>query len=250
MKSILIAFQFLTRIPIQVKDIKTADYPSSMMWFPIIGLFIGLILAAMYFAANLVGLSPEITAAILILILVIITGGLHLDGLSDAADGLYGGKNKDEILKIMDDSHIGAIGAIAIGLILLLKYSVLVSLLKPPVSIVPILPLILAPVISRWGMVIAGAIMPPAKKEGLGSSFLSQMRPKHWIIATLITYICAIGLMHLHGFILCMAGLGLVIITIIYIKQKIDGVNGDILGAINEIVELGVLFASYIIYKI
>ena len=251
MKSILIAFQFLTRLPIQIKEFTPTDLGKSMAWFPLVGLFIGLMLVLMLFVTRLLGLTPEITAGLLVLTLIILTGALHLDGISDTADGFYAGKTKEDILRIMDDSHTGAMGVIAIVTILLLKYAVIISVVNPlKVGIIPILPLMIVPMLSRWGMVAASAILPPARTEGLGQSFLSSIHSKQWIIATLITFGVAIGFLHLNGFIICMAGLGLVVISSFYIKQKIGGLTGDTLGVINEIVEVGGFFSVYLLYRI
>lgn len=250
MKSILIAFQFLTRFPIQLKEFTPADLSRSMSWFPLVGLFIGLILILILFITSLFSLTPEITAGLLVLVLIILSGGLHLDGLSDTTDGFYAGKTTEDRLSIMDDSHTGAMGVIAIVTILLLKYTILVSLLKPPTFGLPIIPLLIIPMLSRWGMVAASAILPPARTEGLGQSFLANIHPKQWVIATLITFAVAIGFMHFNGFIICMVGLVLVIVSVLYIKQRIGGLTGDTLGAINEIIEVGGLFSIYLIYRI
>jgi adenosylcobinamide-GDP ribazoletransferase len=268
MKSLLLAFQFLTRLPIRINEIKPDDLARSMAWFPLVGLFIGLMLVLILFISSLFNLTPEITAGLLILVLIIFTGGLHLDGLSDTADGFYAGKNREEILRIMNDSHTGAIGVIAIVIVLLLKYAILVSLLRSvtlseakglATNVTEILRcaqndkcivLLVVPAVSRWGMVVAAALLPPAKSEGLGKSFLFYLKPVQWIIATFITSAVAIGFMHLCGFIICLVCLALVIISVLYIKQRIGGLTGDTLGAINEVLEVGGFFTAYIIYRL
>lgn len=98
-------------------------------------------------------------------------------------------------------------------------------------------------------MVLAAGISPSARAEGTGQPFIEHLRPKHWLIATIITYIVAIGLLGIYGFVLCMIGLVIVLLSVIYIRQRIAGLTGDTLGAINEIVEIGVLLGAYLIYR-
>jgi adenosylcobinamide-GDP ribazoletransferase len=250
MKSILIAFQFLTRLPIRIKTIEPEDHARSMMWFPFVGIFIGLVLALIAYESSLYNLPGSITAALIILALVVITGGLHLDGLSDTCDGFYAGKDREETLRIMRDPHTGAMGVIGIVTMLLLKYAVLAEL----VSSVPFRPLYISlaitPMLSRWGMVMASSISPAAREDGKAQPFIQHLRIKHWLIATMLTYIIAIGLLGNHGFALCMIGLGPVVIGVIYFRQRIGGVTGDTLGALNEIIELIVLFSAYMMYRI
>lgn len=250
MKSLLVALQFLTRLPISIETVTPAELSRSITWFPVIGLFIGGILILIAFAATVFQLPIPLTAALIILTLVIITGGLHLDGLADMCDGFYAGKNREQILSIMRDSHIGTMGVIGIMIVLLLKYNILLTLLENVSS-----PkekyycLAITPMVSRWGMVIAAAISPYARNQGTTKAFMEQLKLKHGLIATLITLGVAFGLLNKYGLGLCFIGFIVVIIGVIYIKQKIGGVTGDTLGALNEILETITLFASYIIFK-
>jgi len=250
MKSILIALQFLTRLPIRLNNIQPNDLARSMAWFPLVGSFIGGILVLINYEAMIFHFTPEITAGLLALALIIITGGLHLDGLADMSDGFYAGKTKGDIIRIMDDSHTGAMGVIGIVIVLLLKYGILVSLLNLTNIEKSSLALLTVPVVSRWGMVMASALLPPAKTEGLGQSFLSEIKSRHWIIATIFTGIMISALIHQNGFILCMVTILLVVVWVLYIRQRLGGLTGDTLGAINEILEVGGLFTAYLLYKI
>src|SRR3990167_5989446 len=117
MKYFLIALQFLTRIPVKIKDkTEDRDYGYSMAWFPTVGLILGLILA-LVFKLAIVLFNPAIAVVLAITAYMFLTGALHIDGLSDACDGLYGGKgDKIKTLEIMKDSRIGTIGALALVL--------------------------------------------------------------------------------------------------------------------------------------
>lgn len=250
MKSLLLAFQFLTRLPIRIKTVEESDHARSMMWFPLVGIFIGMVLVLIVYESSLFNLPSSITTAFLILASVIITGGLHLDGLSDTCDGFYAGSNREETLLIMRDHHTGAMGVIGIVTVLLLKYAVLLELLRSLPLRELYISLALMPMISRWGMVIASSISPAAQEDGKALPFIKHLRIKHWLIATMLTYIISIGLLRNHGFVLCLIGLGVVIISVIYFRQRIKGITGDTLGALNEITELIVLFSAYLMYRI
>ena len=150
MKYFLIALQFLTRIPVKIKDkIEDRDYGYSMAWFPAVGLVLGGILALAFKLAVFL-FNPAIAVLLVITIYMFLTGALHIDGLSDAGDGLYGGKgDKVKTLEIMKDSRIGTIGALALVLDIGLRFALLSSL---PVSRIPA-SLILMAVLGRWGQV-------------------------------------------------------------------------------------------------
>lgn len=265
MKSLLVALQFLTVLPIKIKHVDHTDPAKSMTWFPLVGCVIGLILVLITFSSSFAHLPSSLTAVLILLTSVILTGGLHLEGLADTCDGFYAGKNREDILRIMHDTKIGIMGIIGIVMVLLLKFSILSSLLNEiSIQITPgtilgtlvaiarnkiYICLILMAVISRWGMVLAASLLPYARTEGTGQLFIEHLRPKHWFIATIITYLVAIGLLEFYGFVLCMIALVIIIVSIIYIKQKIGGITGDNLGALNEIIEIGVLLGAYLIYR-
>lgn len=268
MKSLLLALQFLTRLPIRIKAVEPTDLARSMIWFPLVGLVIGGVIGFIALLALMFQVPSEITAALIVSGFIILTGGLHLDGLSDMTDGFYAGKNKEEILNIMKDPHIGVMGTLAIIVVLILKYSILVNFCKEYIRQIN-LPnpgdcmgvyigrtirflsyLVVIPVISRWGMVLASASSPYAIASGTAQPFIESLKPIHWIMATIITYCVAIGLLGVYGFVLSMMALLAVIISVIYIRPRIGGITGDTLGAINEIIETVVLFGAYLIYRV
>ena len=126
MKRLLVALQFLTIIPFKIKGkVDDNDLGRSLIYFPIVGLLIGLILAGIaYFAAPI---PPLVTSALILIAWGVITGGIHLDGFADTCDGFYGNRPKEDILRIMRDSRIGTMGAVGVALILLFKFAVLSS---------------------------------------------------------------------------------------------------------------------------
>ena len=127
MNQLLLALQFITRIPIrQDLNYDQPNIAASMTYYPLVGTLIGAILVVI----NQVGGSyfpPLVTNALLVIGLIVLTGGLHLDGLMDTCDGIFSGREKEKILEIMRDSRVGAFGVIGVVALFLLKFSLLVE---------------------------------------------------------------------------------------------------------------------------
>ncbi|HHY14336.1 MAG TPA: adenosylcobinamide-GDP ribazoletransferase, partial [Thermoanaerobacterales bacterium] len=139
------ALTFLTRFPIYPKFIDEHLLARSTVYFPIVGLLIGLILGYMDIILGYL-FHDAVRAIILIIAYITITGGLHLDGLVDTFDGILGGYTKEEILEIMRDSSMGTFGGIALIVSLMLKFALYISFTNE----IRFVALILAPSISRW----------------------------------------------------------------------------------------------------
>src|SRR5579885_2253457 len=129
MRGFVTAWEFLTVIPLRAatRSLEPDDLAASMAWFPLVGLVIGAGLAATDLLASAI-VSPAIVNVLLIVVGVVLTGGLHVDGLADTIDGLAGGRTPTERLRIMRDVHIGAIGATGIMLALGLRFAALSAL--------------------------------------------------------------------------------------------------------------------------
>lgn len=235
MKGFLTAFQFLTIIRISKGlDITGEKLGESMAYFPLVGLLLGFVLAL--FNVILLRILPgPVVDGILIITLIICTGALHLDGLTDTIDGLAGGDTKEEILQIMRDSNTGAIGVVGLTMLLLLKY---VSLMSIPVEIKNQV-LIAMPVISRCSMVQVSFFADYARSgPGIGLPFAYHVGRKEFLIAVTTTFLLSLILL---------GAKGVAVITIIgvstwglitFYKKKIGGVTGDTFGATNEINEV------------
>ncbi|MGE5398370.1 MAG: adenosylcobinamide-GDP ribazoletransferase [Chitinophagales bacterium] len=246
MKTLLLAFQFLTRIPLPATgQLEPKDLGRCSAWFPLVGGFLGLLLVLVNF---LVGryLDHQVTAVLLVIILTALTGGLHLDGLMDSVDGLMGGRNQAQALDIMRDSRVGALGAIAGCLVILLKWAALFSLLSQAHS--PwFYDLILFPIAGRWAMTGMACFMRPARHDGLGSAFADGADVPQFLVATLI----AVGLVWFAGswrglYSLAAAGFAAILFSL-WIKRRLGGMTGDTCGAINEFGEATALLLLLII---
>ncbi|MDD5126835.1 MAG: adenosylcobinamide-GDP ribazoletransferase [Dehalococcoidales bacterium] len=234
------ALRFLTTIPLpHRRETSAEELGRSAVYFPLVGLIIGLILAGLNWVFRMV-LPAPLVSAMLIVVMIILTGGLHLDGLSDTCDGIGGHKSAEERWQVMRDSHVGSFGAIGIAALLLVKY-VALSSVPPNLMMVSLL---FMPVVSRWAMVYAIFAHPYARPSGLGISFKQSTRWLAFTIATLITVTLAIVMIPLFQF----AGLIIIIciglnttLMAVYFKSKFGGLTGDTYGAINEVSEAGVL---------
>lgn len=245
MTSFLAALQFLTAVPVKIKQISDKNIACSMIYFPIVGLMLGIILTginSLLCFSNFADISVNIILAVS---LAAITGGLHLDGLSDTLDALLSGKDKEAMLKIMREPHIGAMGTIAITGAILLEISFLSSISIPLKNQA----ILLACLLSRWSMVLAMSLFPYARDEGKAKLFMQGINLKIFIMATLITLACALIIWQMKGLLV----LSFVAISTCWIgaaiKKRIGGITGDTLGAINELTQIIALFAVCLIER-
>jgi len=231
------AWHFLTAVPLSHvhHDPTNKELAASMAWFPVIGLLIGGMLAGTDVVLELF-LASEVVNAIVIVLLVLLTRGLHQDGLADTLDGLTGGSTPAERLSIMRDPRIGAIGATGLFLSLILRYAGLMAL--PDTLRVPAL--VCMPAVGRWAMVTTAWESPYARTEGgLAASFLTHLSWAHVLISTSILAL-ALGL----GFglkstmVMLMMGVGVVLALRAAYCSWFGGITGDTLGATNELMEI------------
>ncbi|MBM3253757.1 MAG: adenosylcobinamide-GDP ribazoletransferase [Candidatus Omnitrophica bacterium] len=237
-KNFLIAFQFLTIFPIKIDlKIKEKDYGNSLLYFPIIGLLIGGILVLTLFSLDFL---PHLVVYILILVLsIFITGAIHLDGFADTCDGFYGAKAKEEILRIMRDNHIGAIGTVGVVCLLLFKFVLFQSIPQNRLWRA----LIMMMVFSRWSQVLACVSSKYVHQEGKAKFFVENANRKKFFIGGFFTFTIFFLLSSLKGaalFIFCIIP---VFLFINFVKRKIGGLTGDTIGAVSEIAECAVLLS-------
>ncbi len=243
MNSFLIALQFITTLPVKVKlNYSEKNIARSMLYYPLVGTIIGIILVVVNVILSKI--LPNLVVNILLIISwVALTGGIHLDGLSDSFDGIFGGKNKKIILDIMRDSNVGVYGVLAIVLILLLKFTLLSELPMQDKNMI----LITVPTISRLSMVLAVYLFPYARKEGFGKAYKLYLKRKHVLAASLWTVLLAAVLLFWQGLVLIIASLLSVLLIGKYITNEIEGLTGDNYGAVNEIIEVVILIVSIIV---
>ncbi len=236
MKRFLIALQFLTVLPIKIKsEIAKEDFGKSLLYFPAVGMLIGLVLSG---AALLFGFLPNPVAGVLILITsIVITGGIHLDGFADTCDGFYGPGPKEKILEIMQDSRVGTMGVVGVVCLLLLKFTLIVSI---PQNVLWKL-LIMMTVFARWSQILACCTSDYAREEGKAKYFVEYAGKIELMVGTIFTVVLFLLLMRFKGLILLVLSLLSILLFINYVKKKLGGMTGDTIGAISEIAEVAVL---------
>ena len=230
----LTAFRTLCILPLPGKDV--AKFSRSLPWFPLVGLLLGGMTLALFSLLQPL-FSPEVTALFLLIFITLLTGGLHLDGLADWADGIFGGQTKERRLEIMKDSNLGSFAGIALGLLFFSKWVALVELSKHPAGMA----LLLAFLFSRSGMAALAAFYPYARKEGTAYSFIAQAKPWQGLVALGLAASLALLLVGPWGLVPLGASLLFMGIFGAWMKVKVGGITGDLLGSYNELTETGLL---------
>jgi adenosylcobinamide-GDP ribazoletransferase len=231
------AWQFLTAVPLS-RDLHTPapdELAGSMSWYPFVGILLGGVLVVID-ALLTRWLTGEVVAALLIILLVGMTRGLHQDGLADTFDGLAGGRTPANRLTIMRDPRIGAIGATGLFLSLILRYGALLSI--PDALRVPVL--LCMPAVGRWSMVVGAYGARYARAEGgLAAPFLARLSARHVLTATVVVVCLMIWSFGVPPALaaLFIAGLFSRLMTNFY-RRCFGGITGDTLGATNELIEV------------
>lgn len=244
MKRFLLALQFLTILGFKTKpEITEEDLGRSLIYFPIVGLFIGLFLALIF---NILGfLSYPVKIILILIIYIIITGAIHLDGFIDTCDGLYAGRSKEEILAIMRDPHTGAMGVIGLVCLLLFKFVVFLSL---PEEIL-IKTLIVVVVFGRWSQVFSCYISKDTLQEGTARYFIEYVDTKTIFFTTLFTLGLSLMLLKVKSVVSFLISGFIVFSFVNFVKRKIGGVTGDTVGAASEVAEIGYAFINLILFS-
>ncbi|MBW7992820.1 MAG: adenosylcobinamide-GDP ribazoletransferase [Planctomycetes bacterium] len=241
MKRFLIALQFLTVLPVKIKsEIAEEDFGKSLLYFPVVGMLIGFVPAGMVL---LLGFLPIAVVGVLILIIsIVMTGGIHLDGFADTCDGFYGQCPKEKILEIMRDSRVGVMGAVGMFCLLALKLTLIISL--PPDVLWKLL--IMMTVFARWSQVFACCTSGYAREEGKAGYFVKYADKTELLVGSVFTVISFLLLMRFKGIVLLVLSFAVVLLFISYAKKKIGGMTGDTIGATSEIAEIAVLLFGLI----
>ena len=260
MKPLILAFQFLTIIPLKVSEgVSERDLSRSAVFFPVVGAFQGL-LAVVIARLSLTVFSGDAASALAITALVLCNGGFHLDGLADTFDALAVKSHGDERidrerrLAVMKDSTTGAIGVVSIVLAILLKFVFMRELLTKASVDTALSFLFLMPVFSKWIIVPSLYIGTSARQDGLGKAFMDSvtMSTVAYSSLSLLLFCVMAASLHLYKIFgtgtlalflsLCAILSVFSFITIRLCTKRFGGLTGDVFGAINEISEILFLF--------
>ena len=260
----LVALSFLTLLPVGVANPTDAEISRSRGWYPFVGLMYGLILAFLAITLPiLLGVLPWslLTAALLVAALAVFNRFLHLDGLMDFCDAMWGGHTAERRLEIMRDSTVGAFAVAGAGCVLLVKlsalssqelwhsiglsasgwlsYASLIEIPQPWWVEAGLNALLLFPMVSRWTMTLLLTVFPYGRQDGIGTAFVLGGRP--WL-ATALAFLSVAAvawfLLGLSGVIVLTVSSALALLLGAWMARRLGGgLTGDCYGATNEIIE-------------
>jgi len=234
---IRLAAGFLTILPVLPRtEVAPAMLAASFGWFPLVGFALGAMLAA----ENLL-LTPlfgdALTAALLTLTLIVLTGAVHLDALADTADALGARGDRRRALEIMRDSQIGAFGTAAIFFFLALEIVALTTMGGTRRAEA----LWLAPGLARWAMVAVGWRIDYLRAAGAGTMLVGPGADRNLAVASAIAAIAALPILSWRVLLAYVVAAALAAVFRAVYRRWLGGVTGDLLGAAGELVELAVL---------
>ncbi len=235
-----LAARFLTRLPVLTLEFTGHTSLAAASWaFPVVGLGVGIIGAAVLGIAHWLSVPAEVSAALALAAMTITTGALHEDGLADTADGFGLTGDTERRLAAMRDVRTGAFGITALILIFTVRWSALgvLGMDGSPA-------LIAAATISRGVLPYVMYAVPNARSDGLSAGAgRPELRLALW--ALVITAIVSLFAFGFGGAIAALAVAGLITAGLAMLARRlIGGQTGDVLGAIQQIAEAGVLVTA------
>jgi adenosylcobinamide-GDP ribazoletransferase len=246
-----LALSFLTAIPVHVAAPRPGDLGRAAVWFPVVGLVLGVVVSAAYWLLARL-FPPTVAATLTVALWAALTGGLHLDGLADCGDGLFSTASRERRLEIMRDPRLGAFGVMALVLFLLLKVSAVAALTSRPAwdlhlpalslawrGLLPAGPLVLAAVAARWLLLVA-ARQPSARPGGMGQDFASVLTPSTLLFGGILPLVL-IALAGPRGWLATLVALVITGLLVRVARARLGGVTGDVFGLVVEMAELTIL---------
>lgn len=243
-KSLILMLQFLTRLPINIKvDVSRDNIARGTVYFPFIGMLIGGISALAYYLLSFV--NNDISSIGAVFAIIAVTGGLHVDGLSDTCDGFFSARKRERILEIMKDSRVGTFGVIAIIFDILSKIFIIKSLPQD----LAIVYIILSCGTGRLVTSMLFSFGKTARPGGMGDMFTANNSRLYFFIGAIL--FTAIGYL-LGGAVFLIAVLGAIIFAILFMRYSyriIGGLTGDVYGASCELTEILTLLIFLVVGK-
>ena len=243
----IILIQFMTRIPIPLKiSYSEKKLGKSIKFFPLVGLIIGLIL---YFANFLIIVylknifyNKTIIAIFLIILEILIVGIIHIDGLADTFDGLFSYAKKEKMLEIMKDSRIGTNGTVV-----LILYFITKTVLISEIITINSKYLIIFPIIARLSTPVNAGLSNYARKSGMSNAIISENGIFEAIFSLALSIILVFYIIDIEGIITIFIAFIFIIIFMLNVRKKIDGITGDTMGACLELTSILVLFLGIVL---
>jgi len=189
MKRFISILQFMTRIPINIDTGFDEEFHKTITYFPLVGLVLGVLIYIIGLVSGIF-FDSFITSIIVTLALVILTGGLHIDGLGDTFDAIYSYRDKERMLEIMKDSRLGTNSLLAIMFLILLKIGFIYSIINNNL----LWTVIFMPVVARLGVIVMMYKTVTPRENGMGNLFIGKASTSMFTIAILYTIILMIGI--------------------------------------------------------
>lgn len=233
LRPVVVAFGFLTRLPVPMVEWRDDDLRRALPAFPLVGLVVGGLAAATYAGAWQV-LPPVPSAVLAVAVAVSVTGGFHEDGLADTFDGFFGGYDADRRLQIMHDSRIGTFGGAALVLSLLLRVSLLAAL-GPALGAAAV---VAGHVLGRGAILLAAPVSRPADPTSSGAAVAEPASPVGLVVGALTTLVPVGLLVGPAAWVPIVAGVMVTLAWIAMAHHRVGGISGDVLGATNQLVHM------------
>lgn len=235
MRVFLAAVQFLTTLPVPLRDVTEREIGRSPAYFPLVGLLVGSLAWVLYSA--LAHVFPGLLARVVTYVaLVFMSSAFHLDGLSDTVDGLYGRKPRETALRIMKDPHVGAMGVLALFLAAVLRLATWLSLPEAVFRRA----VLASPVAGHAAMVLC-LTLPYARTAGLGRVFEVHRSRLDWPAALVLSAALSFVLLGIPGLGGLVAGILTATLLLVRIRRSLGGFTGDVCGAVGELSEIAFL---------
>lgn len=244
MKPFFAALSFLTIVrvpPSWCGD--ESELSRSLNWYAAVGLLIGAGMALLDHVLCMFLPGTLLPSALVVVALVAVSGGLHIDGVADSADAFMSSRDRDTMLRIMKDSRVGAMGALTLTGLLLIKFAALASLPGDARGAV----ILLTPLAGRVALILPLVSLPYARPGGLASLTHRQAAPPHAWLAVSLLVMTALVVLHGRGLIVAAPVLVATLLFGRYCRTKIGGFTGDTLGATCELAELVTIIAAVMI---
>jgi adenosylcobinamide-GDP ribazoletransferase len=238
-RGFLAAVQFLTRIPVRRGDYNLAD---TVVWLPLVGALLGSALAGVDVGLRWWGASSLLTATLVVVLLLVLTGALHADGLMDTCDAVFGHASPERRLEIMRDPRTGAFGVVGLVCVIALKIAAvdgLSSSLRPGL-------LLLAPTLGRWSIVLLAATFPYGRASGLGAPLKAAATPRALAFASVVP-VLACALLGPIGVLVGVLAAATAYGVGRWLLRLLPGLTGDCYGATCEVVETVVLVCGALV---
>ena len=236
MAELAAGFVLLSRLPVPYPH-GGVDAARAVWAYPVVGACLGALGGALFWGLCRIGQPPALAACWTLAASVLLTGGLHEDGLADTADGFGGGRDAARKLEIMRDSRIGSFGAIAVFLSMAIRGAALAQFAAPLQAAVA---LVVAGCLGRAAIVVVLATTRPARADGLGASLADI--PRLSVLSASATAVLAALLLPMQpaGLVLSTANVAALAMAVLA-RRQIGGHTGDVLGATAVVTECVVL---------